>query len=118
MRAREPRKGCFDVPGGFLLPGEEPLAGLEREVREELGVEIEVTEGDFVQAVPHTYGDEGDFVLSLGFVARILSGEPEARDDVAGIEWVTAGDLDGLDFAWPHDRDLIRTALARQGGSP
>lgn len=116
VRAREPRRGCFDVPGGFLLPGEEPLGGLKREVEEELGVEIEVTNDDFVQAVPHTYCDEGDFVLSLGFRARLLSGDPTPNDDVAEVKWVAEDDLDELDFAWPHDRDLIRAALRREGG--
>jgi ADP-ribose pyrophosphatase YjhB (NUDIX family) len=110
QRAREPEKGRFDIPGGFLRPGEEPIEGLKREVREELGVEIE-TDGRCISMVPHTYGPEGDFVLALGFRARLVSGDPTPADDVAAIKWVTTDDLDGLDFAWPHDRELIRRAL-------
>ena len=34
----------MDVPGGFLEVGEHPVRGIEREVREELGVRIEVEE--------------------------------------------------------------------------
>jgi len=44
VRALEPEKGKVDVPGGFVEVGEHPVRGLEREVREELGVEVEVEE--------------------------------------------------------------------------
>lgn len=111
VRAREPEKGRLDVPGGFLLPGEDPVSGLKREVKEELGVDIEVGVEDCISMVPHRYGDEGDFVLALGFIARITGGEISPTDDVEEVHWVSEHDLDDLDFAWPHDRDLIRKAL-------
>ena len=111
QRAREPEKGRFDVPGGFLRPDEEPIEGLKREVREELGVEIETRIDECISMMPHTYGPEGDWVLALGFKARLVSGDPTPADDVAAFKWVTTEDLDGLDFAWPHDRELIRRAL-------
>jgi 8-oxo-dGTP diphosphatase len=113
-RAREPEKGRLDVPGGFLLPGEDPITGLKREIDEELGIEIDVSVNDCVSMVPHEYGDEGDFVLSLGFVARLASGEPSPSDDVQEILWVSRDELDELDFAWPHDRELVRRALERE----
>ena len=113
LRAFAPKKGKADTPGGFLKPGEPPLDGLRREIREELGIEIDVSFEDFVQGVPHTYGDEEDWVLSLGFSARPLSGELEPADDVADARWVTYGELDDLDWAWPHDRDLAKIALRK-----
>ena len=112
IRGREPEKGRIDVPGGFLRPHEDPLDGLRREVAEELGVDLDVSNRDFIQGAPHTYGGEGDWVLALGFKARIVRGEPRAADDVAGIRWVTAEELDDLDWAWPHDRELVRKALS------
>ena len=111
VRGREPKKGRIDVPGGFLRPEEDPIEGLRREVAEELGVEIDVANTDFLQAAPHTYGDEGDWVLALGFKARLKGGEPRPSDDVAGIRWVGEEDLDDLDWAWPHDLELVRKAL-------
>jgi ADP-ribose pyrophosphatase YjhB (NUDIX family) len=113
VRAREPEKGRLDVPGGFLMAGEDPLTGLRRELREELHVEIGVGYSDFVQAVPHRYGMDGDFVLSLGFRARLVRGEPRPADDVADVMWVAYSQLDDLDFAWPHDRSLVAGALRR-----
>lgn len=114
VRGVEPEKGRIDVPGGFLRIDETPTEGLKREVREELGVEVDVSDEDYVQAVPHGYGDQGDVNLAIGFAARLVSGEPRPDDDVAGFEWVTEGDLAGLDFAWEQDRELIRKALLRE----
>ena len=113
VRAREPEKGRIDLPGGFLEVGEHPVDGLEREVREELGVEVEVL-GKPVLLATHTYGTDGAYVLAIGFGARIAEGEPHPSDDVAEIRWVSAEELGSLDFAWEHDRELVREAL--EGG--
>lgn len=113
VRAHEPEKGRLDVPGGFLNAGEHPVDGLVREVREELGVEVEV-DGNPVLLAVHTYGRDGAYVLAMGFGARIRSGEPRPADDVAGILWVTEEELDSLDFAWEHDREMVRAGL-REG---
>ena len=114
VRGVEPEKGRYDMPGGFLKAGEHPLDGVKREVQEELGVEIEVSERDFLGAAVHQYGDEGDWLLSLGFRGRIMSGRPRPADDVAELQWVTLEELDELDFAWEHNREQTKRAL--QGG--
>jgi ADP-ribose pyrophosphatase YjhB (NUDIX family) len=113
VRARDPHKGRIDVPGGFLHGGEQPLDGLRRVVGEELGVEIDVSDRDYVQAVAHRYEPGGDWLLSLGFVARLSAGRPEPRDDVAEVRWVEAAELGSLEWAWEHDRALVARALER-----
>lgn len=116
VRGRDPEKGRIDVPGGFLQAGEDAIEGLKRETKEELGVEIESDVDECLTMAVHRYGDEGDFVLALGFRVRLVSGEPRPSDDVAEIKWVSEEDLEALDFAWPHDRELVRKAL-RKGES-
>src|SRR6266581_9199423 len=41
LRAFDPGKGLWDLPGGFLHEDEHPLDGLRREIREETALEIE-----------------------------------------------------------------------------
>lgn len=110
VRARDPEKGRLDLPGGFLELGEHPADGLAREAREELGVDLEVDPTPILLA-PHTYGPEGVWVLAIGFKARIAGGEPHPADDVADIRWLSADEVDQADFAWEHDRRMIRQAL-------
>jgi ADP-ribose pyrophosphatase YjhB (NUDIX family) len=116
VRAFEPEKGKVDVPGGFLRLGETPAEGLRREVEEELGLEVDVSDDDYLQAAAHVYGADGDWVLALGFRARAADGEPAPADDVAEVRWVTEDDLTYQEFAWEHDRELVREALRRERG--
>lgn len=113
VRAREPHRGRVDVPGGFLEVGEHPVDGLKREAREELGVDLDVDPTPVLLA-PHTYGPEGVWVLAIGFRARVEGGEVRPTDDVAGVRWVGAGEIDGVDFAWEHDRGFVRSALEQR----
>jgi ADP-ribose pyrophosphatase YjhB (NUDIX family) len=115
-RAVDPERGRWDIPGGFLTAGEPLVDGVAREVREELGLEIDVSISDLVQAVPHTYGPEEDWVLAHGFTTTSFSGEPKLVDEIDEILWADAAEVDRLDFAWEHDRELARTALNPDGG--
>ncbi|MQB00360.1 MAG: NUDIX domain-containing protein [Actinobacteria bacterium] len=112
-RGTDPHEGRFDSPGGFLEAGEDALAGLRREIREELGVGIDVDPSDYIDATVHTYGDEDDYVLALSFAARLVSGRPQANDDVADIRWVGPDELDDVEWAWEHNREDTRRALQR-----
>ncbi|MDQ4026059.1 MAG: NUDIX domain-containing protein [Actinomycetota bacterium] len=112
VRGIEPHKGKLDVPGGFLLNGEHPVDGLKREIEEELGIEIDVADRDLVQMVPHVYAHEDDFNLALGFRARWVSGDVRAGDDVADVRWVSPDEVDELEWAWEHDRQLVRKVLS------
>lgn len=53
VRAGEPGKGLYDLPGGFIDYSETQEEGLRREIREELGVEV--TRLRYCCSFPNTY---------------------------------------------------------------
>jgi NAD+ diphosphatase len=53
QRGREPQKGWYDFPGGFIDPGESLEQGLKREIREELG--IEARDLKYLHSAPNYY---------------------------------------------------------------
>jgi ADP-ribose pyrophosphatase YjhB (NUDIX family) len=76
-RSIEPRRGHWDLPGGFLEEGEDPIDGLRREFREETGLEIEPVE--LLCAFVDPYDNQ--CALSLTWIVH-ADGEPVAADDI------------------------------------
>jgi mutator protein MutT len=93
--------GLWEFPGGKVEPDESLQSALRREIREELGVEIEVLDERF--QIQHDYPNRS--VELHFFEARILAGDPKPLD-VADIRWVSPSDLDQFDFP-EADRELI-----------
>jgi ADP-ribose pyrophosphatase YjhB (NUDIX family) len=101
-RKVQPRRGFWDIPGGFLEEGEDAIAGLKRELREETGIEVEPIE--FVG--PHVEAYDGYFVLGLTWLVR-GDGEPRPADDVGELRWFGPGELPA-EMAFPHQDELLR----------
>lgn len=101
-RAIEPAKGYWDIPGGFLESGEPPEIGAQRELLEETGLAIELTEllGFFMDV----YGEEKEPVLNICYLARAVSGEARAGDDAAELAWFPLNKLpENIAFAWEKE---------------
>jgi NAD+ diphosphatase len=112
-RAGDPGEGMWDLPGGFIEEGEDPVTTLHRELGEETGVEIEPLE--FLGGFADRYGDDDSAIrtVNLYWTARIVSGRPSPADDVAALEWFAADELpDENEFAFPNSVE----ALARWCG--
>jgi ADP-ribose pyrophosphatase YjhB (NUDIX family) len=90
-RAGDPGAGLWDLLGGFMDEGEEPLEALRRELREETGLEAEP--GRFLGGLPDRYGEDGPWTVNLYWEARLGPGEPKPADDVAELVWFPADRL-------------------------
>lgn len=96
--------GLWEFPGGKLEPGETVPQCIHREIKEELGIDIEV--GDHLITIDHAYTHVS---VTLGvYHCRYLSGQPQplACDEV---RWVTLDEIDQYPF--PKANTQIITAL-------
>ena len=87
-RRDDPGAGRWDLPGGFLHEGEDPLDGLRREVREETGLEVEPLE--FLGSWNEPYWNRT--VLCLTWLGRVAGGEERPGDDLVELAWFSPED--------------------------
>lgn len=100
--------GKWEFPGGKIHDGESPEACLVREIREELGCEIEV--GEPLTPVEHAYPN--GIISLIPFRCRIRSGHPHALEHSA-LAWTGAEHLTSYDLA-EADKPIAREYLARR----
>lgn len=108
-RALEPRKGKWDVLGGFLKDGETLEEGARREAHEELGVAFK--DLSYLASYAHGYiyqGIEYALVVAL-FTARLDdSAYLKAVDDIAAYKFFKLEDVTVDMLAFPELRPLLR----------
>jgi len=104
-RGREPLKGYWSLPGGVLESGEKLTEGIQREVLEETGLEVEPL-GIFEVFERITSDGRGraeyHYVL-IDYLCRVRGGRLKPGDDVSRAEWVSRADL--------HERRITEGTL-------
>lgn len=111
QRGIEPRKGSFDMPGGFVELEESLEQALFREAGEELGIESEdISKPVYLWSFNNTYpfGPEVYHCVVSVFFAELTSEKVlEAHDDVANLRWITAQEAETIDWSSPAYKESI-----------
>ncbi len=100
-RRFEPNKGRWSLPGGLVETGETLAEAVKREVREELGVEIEI--GELFQVSEELIKDaDGKTHFHFVLVDFLASLKPEGatinlNDESESFGWFTPGQVEGLE---------------------
>jgi 8-oxo-dGTP diphosphatase len=105
-RAADPGAGLWDLLGGFMDEGEDPLETLRRELREETGLEAEP--GAYLGGLPDRYGEDGPWTVNFYWEGSLAPGEPQPADDVAELAWFPADALPPRsEFAFANTVELL-----------
>ena len=107
QRGEDSFKGQYALPGGFVEYGESVEEAVEREVKEETGLDAEVRELVGVYSAPDR--DPRGHTVSVVFYLTYIGGQPKAGDDAALVKFFEPDKLPEL--AFDHSRiieDFLR----------
>lgn len=116
-RGGQPSAGKWTLPGGLVEVGETTHAAIEREIREECGIDIRVAglAGVVDRIVPDADGRVRYHYVLVDYLAYAESEDVVAGSDAAECRWVDVsrvGELDVTDGLL----DMVRRAVALAGG--
>jgi ADP-ribose pyrophosphatase YjhB (NUDIX family) len=97
------RQHSWGLPGGDLKPGEDPLDGVRREIREETGLRVQDVRLLLVESSKEIHQ------VALTYLCSGVSGTFVPNDEVKGIRYIDTGKLP--DFFHEH-RLTIEKCLA------
>ena len=108
QRGREPFKGYWAFPGGFIHMDEDALTGAKRELLEETGLTAEMIEqfGTFSDVNRDPRGR----VITIAYYALVQKADVCGGDDAAMAQWFPIEEIPML--AFDHDH-ILRVALTR-----
>ena len=118
-RGAQPGYGKWSVPGGLVELGEKVQDAMVREVKEEVGFDVEAVKlTDVADTI--TLDSDGrvqyHFVV-VNFVARIVGGELKTGTDILEARWVRVDEVEKVDltgsfraFFEKHKAEIVRLA--------
>jgi ADP-ribose pyrophosphatase len=102
VRAKDPGKGLYGLPGGFVDVGETAEEALHREVKEEVGLRVRACR--YLTSFPNEYV-YGGFVLPVTDMFFVM--EVHSFDELAPGD----GEISAWHFCRPGRRELRRMAF-------
>jgi len=117
QRGTEPSAGKWSVPGGLVELGESLQEAIVREVKEEVGLEVQVR--DLVVALDRVILDQAGRIeyhyILLDFLCEYNAGEPSPASDVSACAFVPIQSLSQYDLTRGTERAILRVYAQKQG---
>ena len=89
-------KGGWEFPGGKVEVGEENYTALERELKEEMDMNVSIGEDDYLLTVEHIYPD---FAITMhAYLCKVGNPDFVMREHV-DYKWLSVSELDTLEWA-------------------
>lgn len=107
-RAVDPKKGHWDLPGGFVDENEDFEESARREIKEELGIDI--AKLDYVGSFTEPYDFQGlqYDTATICYEAELpKDAKIKAADDVASYKFFKPGELPFDKFAFPSMKAMF-----------
>ena len=112
-RAFEPAKGMFDLPGGFVSPGETAEEAVRREIKEELNLDTTSIQYIGSSHNRYLYGELVYFTLDLGFRCMVTDfSEMQVADDVDEYIFLPRHRINLQELCFPSIRDILQLYLS------
>ena len=90
------RAGRWEFPGGKVEAGEENHTALERELNEEMDMNVSIREEDYLLTVDHTYPD---FAITMhAYLCKVDKPDFVMKEHI-DFKWLPVSELDTLDWA-------------------
>jgi 8-oxo-dGTP diphosphatase len=86
-RNRDPLRGEWNMPGGFVEAGESGPEAIRREVREETGLEVEVTGLIGIFASAYGSGSEAEPIFDVAYRCRETGGDLTISGESSEAAW-------------------------------
>ena len=117
-RGKEPAQGKLAPPGGFVDLGETAELAVRRELREEVGLELDDLEFLCSQPNEYLYQEVTYPVLDFFFAARAVASEQaQALEDVESFCWLQPARVNPDDIAFPSMRAALALLISREARS-
>jgi mutator protein MutT len=108
-RKNEPKAGSYDLPGGFVDPGESAEDAATRELQEELGIHVDNLR--FIASFPNEYIYRGItyYTTDISFLASIPQDtQLKPADDVAEALIIHPKDVDFSTISFPSIVNMLK----------
>ena len=98
----------YEFPGGKVEAGEDNHTALERELREEMDMHINISEQDYFMTINHTYPD---FTITMHCYLCKLAHPKFVVKEHVDAKWMLPEDMHTLDWA-PADYPILEKIVA------